>query len=88
MNTLKSACAILLIFAACTIFVSCQSEPKAPAPPPIERAKDVNGKEYTSRYICPMRCVGSGTEVKGQICPACEMKLRENRNHPHYGHNH
>ena len=30
------------------------------------------GKEYTSAYICPMHCEGSGSEHEG-TCPVCKM---------------
>lgn len=30
------------------------------------------GPEYTSRYICPMHCEGSGSEEPG-VCPVCGM---------------
>lgn len=30
------------------------------------------GKEYTSTYVCPMHCEGSGAEEAGQ-CPVCGM---------------
>lgn len=88
MKSFKSILTICLLVATCSFFSSCNTEPKKEAPPKIEKATDRNGKEYTSRYICPMHCKGSGTEVKGQKCPACKMDLVENRNHAHYGHNH
>ena len=88
MNSLKSIFTICLIFVACSIFISCSGGTQETKTVKIEKATDKNGKEYTSRYICPMHCKGSGSEVKGQKCPACEMDLVENRNHAHYGHNH
>ena len=30
------------------------------------------GKEYTSKYICPMHCAGSGSHDPGK-CPVCGM---------------
>jgi Cu(I)/Ag(I) efflux system membrane fusion protein len=36
------------------------------------------GKEYTSAFICPMRCEGSGSEVAGE-CPVCGMKYVKNK---------
>ncbi|MBO6517208.1 MAG: hypothetical protein JJ975_11720 [Bacteroidia bacterium] len=35
------------------------------------------GKEYTSAYICPMHCEGSGAEVPG-LCPVCGMDYIKN----------
>ena len=36
--------------------------------------KDENktGKAYTSTYVCPMHCEGSGADEAGQ-CPVCGM---------------
>ncbi len=35
------------------------------------------GKEYTSKYICPNHCKGSGSDVFG-TCPVCGMEYIEN----------
>lgn len=47
------------------------------------------GIEYTSAYICPMHCEGSGSETAGQ-CPVCGMdyvashvKEVQNNSHQH-----
>lgn len=57
------------------------------------------GKEYTSAYICPMHCDGSGSDQPGQ-CPVCGMDYEKNENakakpdvddhdgHDHDGHEH
>ena len=53
------------------------------------------GKEYTSAYVCPMHCEGSGSEEAGK-CPVCGMDYVKNENHKpdepaevnHDGHNH
>ena len=37
------------------------------------------GTEYTSAYICPNHCEGSGSEVEGD-CPTCGMEYMENPN--------
>ena len=37
------------------------------------------GKEYTSKYICPDHCKGSGSEKAG-TCSGCGMELIENPN--------
>lgn len=34
---------------------------------------DKSGPEYTSAYICPMYCPGSGSDMAGN-CPVCNMK--------------
>lgn len=38
---------------------------------------DQSGPEYTSKYICPMHCEGSGSDQPG-ICPVCEMDYELN----------
>lgn len=53
------------------------------------------GKEYTSAYICPMHCEGSGSDEPGK-CPVCGMDYKKNEKHQadgqdhdnHEGHNH
>ncbi len=35
------------------------------------------GKEYTSAYVCPMHCEGSGSDSAG-TCPVCGMDYIEN----------
>ncbi len=42
-----------------------------------EKEVDRTGVEYTSSYICPMHCEGSGSEHPGN-CPDCGMKYVEN----------
>jgi len=39
----------------------------------IEAATDKSGKEFTSTYVCPMHCKGSGSETAGS-CPVCGME--------------
>lgn len=58
-----------------------------------------SGKEYTSDFICPMHCEGSGSDKAG-TCPTCGMdyvknekneKANNNAKHDHddhEGHNH
>ena len=38
-----------------------------------EEAVDKTGPEYTSAYICPMHCKGSGSDEAGK-CPTCGME--------------
>lgn len=45
------------------------------------------GKEYTSAYVCPMHCEGSGSDQAGQ-CPACGMDYVAQSEHTHDGHTH
>lgn len=39
---------------------------------------DQSGKEYTSTYICPMHCEGSGSAETGE-CPVCGMDYVKNK---------
>lgn len=80
LKTLMMATALLLVSVAIT---SCGSDASA---------QEEQGKEYTSAYICPMHCDGSGSEAPGQ-CPVCKMdyvqkdaakEMKEN----HDGHDH
>lgn len=45
------------------------------------------GKEYTSAYICPMHCEGSGSDEAGK-CPVCGMDYVKNENHKADGDQH
>jgi hypothetical protein len=71
--------ALLLAFAVTAVLsvYSCKSQPEAAAeaeaPAPAMEAVDTTGPEYTSRYICPMYCKGSGSDQPG-TCPACGME--------------
>ncbi|MFT7230338.1 MAG: hypothetical protein ACI9GO_000805 [Bacteroidia bacterium] len=38
---------------------------------------DKSGKEYTSAYVCPMHCEGSGSDTAG-TCPTCGMDYVKN----------
>ena len=43
---------------------------------------DKTGKEYTSAYVCPMHCEGSGSDSAG-TCPVCGMNYIKNDQHKH-----
>lgn len=45
------------------------------------------GKEYTSEYVCPMHCKGSGSDQAGQ-CPVCGMDYEKNSDHKSDDHKH
>lgn len=38
----------------------------------LNQSVNHSGPEYTSKYICPMHCPGSGSDSTG-ICPVCKM---------------
>ena len=52
-----------------------------------EAAAHGEGKEYTSAYVCPMHCEGSGAEEAG-TCPACGMDYVAQAEHTGDGHSH
>ena len=45
------------------------------------------GKQYTSAYVCPMHCEGSGSEAEGK-CPVCGMAYVALADHTKDGHSH
>lgn len=52
-----------------------------------ESNTEKRGKEYTSAYICPMHCDGSGSDTAGK-CPVCGMDYVANADHKSDGHDH
>jgi rubrerythrin len=42
-----------------------------------QKSEQQQGPEYTSAYICPMHCEGSGSEEPG-TCPVCGMDYVKN----------
>lgn len=46
---------------------------------------DKQGKEYTSKYVCPMHCEGSGSDEEGK-CPVCGMTYVLNEDFQMEGH--
>ena len=45
----------------------------------MEESMEEEGIEYTSAFIYPMHCEGSGSETEG-VCPVCEMDYVANEN--------
>ena len=50
-----------------------------------DAAADKKGKEYTSAYVCPMHCEGSGSAEAGK-CPKCGMDYVANEDHKDHSH--
>lgn len=42
-----------------------------------QQQTEKHSKEYTSAYICPMHCQGSGSDTAG-TCPTCGMDYVQN----------
>ena len=53
----------------------------------FEQASDKTGKEYTSAFVCPMYCKGSGNHEAGK-CPACKMDYVANESYKPDGNQH
>ncbi len=51
------------------------------------KAADTAGKEYTSAYVCPMHCTGSGSDAEGK-CPVCGMDYVAKAEHEKKTHTH
>ena len=52
-----------------------------------ENTEEAMSKEYTSAYVCPMHCEGSGSDEMG-TCPVCGMDYVVNSEHKSDGHSH
>ena len=50
-------------------------------------ANELQGKEYTSAFVCPMHCEGSGSDEAG-TCPVCGMDYVALKEHQADGHKH
>jgi hypothetical protein len=59
------------------VFSGCKSKPEANQERPVMEKVDTSGMEYTSMYICPMHCKGSGSDKPG-VCPVCGMDYELN----------
>jgi uncharacterized paraquat-inducible protein A len=80
MNNFKSILVAMVVLASLSM-VSCKD---GKAETKTEKTEK-QGKEYTSAYVCPMHCEGSGSEEEG-TCDACGMALVKNEDHG--GHTH
>lgn len=67
----------MALFSIGLFFTSCSSETTS-----TDTNTEQTGKEYTSAYICPMHCEGSGSETAG-ACPVCGMDYEKNEGHSH-----
>lgn len=59
------------------VFISCKS--KTESQESKIQKEDQSGPEYTSAYICPMYCKGSGSDKPG-LCPVCGMEYEKREN--------
>ena len=81
---------VAAVFAAGLLFtVSCKGKTEQKTETTTEQTESAEalGKEYTSEYVCPMHCEGSGSEEEGN-CPKCGMAYVANEDHVKDGHTH
>jgi len=66
----------LLIIGGSVVFMSCGESPQQKKARTehqhLNKGVNHSGPEYTSKYICPMHCAGSGSDSAG-VCPTCKM---------------
>ena len=81
-NAIYTFClaAVLCVFTACNNATKTDSTTKK-----IEKIDKTTAKEYTSKYICPMHCEGSGSDEPG-TCPVCKMDYELNENYKAHDH--
>ena len=80
---------VLMAFALVSFGLSSCGNSKKTEKANVENVSDVDqqGKEYTSAYICPMHCKGSGSDKPGE-CPVCGMAYKKNEKTTNDGHDH
>ena len=89
MRFLKSLTALLLVLCFTFAFTAC-GDSAATTETATETASEAphgEGKEFTSAYVCPMHCDGSGSDTAGE-CPVCGMDYVAKAEHTEDGHNH
>ena len=90
MKLLKIHWVFILFIALGVTMTSCGGQENASDSNSEQMEKQ--GKEYTSAYVCPMHCEGSGSDEPGK-CPVCNMDYVANADldkggHDHDGHDH
>lgn len=79
MKNLRLLFAIVLSISISMTFMACSSNSSSDQKTE-KKEKDKSGPEYTSAYICPMHCEGSGGPEPGK-CPVCTMDYRPNKDY-------
>lgn len=88
MKNIKTISAIIF-FALTLSMVSCKDNVQERNKKEVVVTEEIaeKGKEYTSTYVCPMHCEGSGSDEEGS-CPQCGMTYVINTEHTSDGHKH
>ena len=91
---MKYTLSLLALLFVVSFTTSCNSADKSNAKKKIEKVNKATDKEYTSAYVCPMHCKGSGAAEMG-TCPVCKMDYEKNEDYKgstegdsHEGHDH
>ncbi|PHI21217.1 hypothetical protein CEQ90_04135 [Lewinellaceae bacterium SD302] len=89
MRFIKSTTTLILILSFLFAFTACgknpnQAESKSGTETTTPHGE---GQEYTSVYVCPMHCDGSGSDHAGE-CPVCGMTYVAQADHRENGHKH
>ncbi len=87
MNKLKKGLAVVAFLAMGLSITSCGSESGAQEEAVHTEHATEEGMEYTSAYVCPMHCEGSGSDQPGE-CPVCGMTYEENDHAGDHDHDH
>jgi uncharacterized paraquat-inducible protein A len=83
MYTIKTVLALTVVSFMLTT-VACKGGARTTSETPAEQ---VEMDKYTSAYVCPMHCEGSGSSKEGS-CPKCGMDYVKNEDHNANGHKH
>ena len=89
MRFLKLLTALLLVLSFTFVFTAC-GDSAATTETATETASEAphgEGKEFTSAYVCPMHCDGSGSDTAGE-CSVCGMEYVAKADHTENGHKH
>ena len=79
--------ALFLTLSACGGNAGNENTTSAPAAGEESGQPAQTGDEYSSAYVCPMHCEGSGSTDPGQ-CPVCGMDYVPLADHKADGHSH
>ena len=79
--------ALSTLFTACNGDAAATQESEQPEATTEAAAPHGEGPEYTSAYVCPMHCEGSGSDEPG-ACPVCGMEYVAQAEHTTDGHGH
>lgn len=87
MKFLKFSGVLVLVLGLMLSITACGNNADAASEEAKTEVKHGEGKAYTSAYVCPMHCEGSGSE-EGGTCPTCGMAYVAQADHAKDGHKH